>query len=85
MALDCDATLTLKIHIIQHLSLHILTFHRFGVFQQTVGQGTLSMINMGNNTKIADILHLKTYFLGAKIQIKAEIRLLLASHLCSAI
>ena len=85
MALDRDATLALKVHVIEHLSLHILAFHRFGIFQKTVGQGTFTVINMGNNTKIANILHLKTYFLWAKIQIKAEIRLLLASHLYSAI
>ena len=62
MALDGDATFTLQVHVVQDLILHILGFYRFGIFQQTVGKRTLPVVNMSNNTEIADILHLLQLF-----------------------
>ena len=58
MALDRNTSFTFQVHIIQYLILHISAFYRIRIFQQTVCQGTFPMVNMSNNTKIADILHL---------------------------
>jgi hypothetical protein len=39
----------------------------FGVFQQAVGKGAFAMVNMGNDTEIANVLHIKLR--GAKVGI----------------
>ena len=56
MTFDCDASLALQIHVVEHLTFGYL--NRFRVLQQTVGQRRLAMINMGNNAKIPYILHI---------------------------
>ena len=37
MTFDGDSTLLLKIHVIKHLGLHILSHHSIGSFKKTVG------------------------------------------------
>ena len=54
LKLDRDAALTLKIHIVQELLLHIPVGHRARVLQQTVGQRRLAVVDMGNDAEVAD-------------------------------
>ena len=56
MALDGDATFLFKVHIVEHLSLRNL--NRLGTFEQTVSQGTFTVVNMGDNAEIAYVIHL---------------------------
>ena len=55
MALDSDPSFFFQIHIIKHLPWS----HLNGVskLQQTVGQRWLTVVNMSNNAKVANILH----------------------------
>ena len=57
MALDGNTLLTLQIHIVQHLCLHVAVRDGFGKLQQPVCQGTFTMVNMRYNTEIPNILH----------------------------
>ena len=54
--LDGDATLTLQIHVVQQLLLHLALGDGLALLQQPVGQRGLAMVNMGNDGKIADML-----------------------------
>ncbi len=58
MALDGDASFPLKVHAVEHLCLEVLSLHGLGELQQSVGQGALPMVNMGDDTKIAYLIHL---------------------------
>ena len=55
VALDGDATLTLQVHVIKHLSLSDL--YGLGEFQHSVSQRRLSVIDMRNDTEISDMIH----------------------------
>jgi hypothetical protein len=75
VALDGDTPFTLQIHIIKGLILHIPFRNSFGELQQTVGEGTFAVVNMGNNAEVPYIFlitHsncLKTFKIcGAKVQ-----------------
>jgi len=57
MALDGDPPLLLQFHAVENLVVHIPLRHRIGDLQQPVGQGTLPMVNMCDDTKITDIVH----------------------------
>ncbi len=52
--LDGDAPFPLQIHIVQNLIFHFAPGHRLGLFQDTVGKGALSMVDMCNDAEIAD-------------------------------
>src|SRR5690606_13675967 len=58
VAINRNASFTLKIHAVKYLCLKICTFNSFGKLQQTICQSTLSMINMSYDTKVSYILHL---------------------------
>ena len=58
VALDGDTPFAFQIHIVQHLVLHIAALDRLRVFQKAVGQRTLAVVDMGNDTKVSDILHI---------------------------
>ena len=58
VALDGDASFAFQIHIVQHLVLHIAALDRLRVLQKAVGQRTLAVVDMGNDTKVSDILHI---------------------------
>ena len=66
VALDGDAALFLQVHVVQHLVLHVFLVHRAGHLQHTVRQGALPVVNMGNNTKVAYILH--NLYVGQRIK-----------------
>ena len=55
VALDGYATLTFKVHVVEHLSLGHL--NGVGVFQETVGQCALAMVNMGDDAEVANVVH----------------------------
>ena len=54
LQLDRDAALTLQIHVVQELLLHVPVGHRACVLQQTVGQRRFAVVDMGNDAEIAD-------------------------------
>jgi hypothetical protein len=69
VALDGDAALTLEVHIIE-LLVHPLAFsYGLGKVEEAVGEGTLAVVDVGDYTEVANILHT-----GAKITLisKAE-------------
>jgi hypothetical protein len=55
MALDGDASLFLKVHIVEHLPLGYL--YGISVLQQSVGYRTLTMIYVGYDAEVSYILH----------------------------
>jgi hypothetical protein len=57
VALDGDASLALQIHVVEQLSLQFALRHRAGVFQQSVGQGALAVINVCNDAEVTNVLH----------------------------
>ena len=57
VALDCDATLFLQFHVVKHLILHITLADGVCHLQQTVGQSTLTVVNMSYYAEITYILH----------------------------
>jgi hypothetical protein len=57
VAFDRDPALALQIHVIQGLVLHIAIGDRVGMLEEPIGQGAFAVVNVGDNTKIADVLH----------------------------
>ena len=57
LGFDRDAALTLEIHRVEHLALHLTVREAAAAFDQTVGQRRFAVVDMGNNGKITDILH----------------------------
>ena len=55
MTLDGDTTLTLKVHVIKHLTFSNL--NGLGILQQTVGKSRLSVVYMSNDAEVPYILH----------------------------
>ena len=54
VALDGDALLALELHVVEHLSLHLPAGKCACFFYNSVRECRFTVINMGNNTKIAD-------------------------------
>ena len=52
--LDGDAALLFQIHVVQQLGLHLALLHRAAGHNQPVGQGGFSVVNVGDDTEIAD-------------------------------
>ena len=57
MAFNGDPPFPFKVHIIQYLVLKISFRKGMGHFQQPVSQGAFTMINVGNNTEVPDVIH----------------------------
>jgi hypothetical protein len=55
VGLDGDAALTLQIHGVQDLSLHFTRGETAAHLDETVSQGGLAVVNVGNDGKIADM------------------------------
>ena len=77
MALNGDATLLFKVHIIKHLPLRHGNSLR--VFQQTVCQSALPVVDMGNDAEVSDVLHEKVYILLRKGTKKSSKSIVLSS------
>ena len=57
VTLDGNTAFPLEIHIIE-LLVHFLSFtYGLRVIKQSVREGTLTVVNVGNNAEIADVLH----------------------------
>ena len=54
--LDRDAALALEIHVVKDLILHDALLHRPALLDQTVGQGGLAVVDMGDDGKIPNDL-----------------------------
>ena len=63
LGLYCDSALTLQVHIVQDLLLHLAAGQRAGMLNQTVRQRRLAVVNMRNNTKIPDSILCRQYFI----------------------
>ncbi len=57
VALDRDTPFAFEVHIVEHLRLKVFPLYGFGELQQAVGECTLTMVYVGNDAKIAYILH----------------------------
>ena len=57
MRFDRDAALFLQVHIVQHLVLHLPHINGARQFQHAIRQGTLTVVDMRDDTKITYILH----------------------------
>lgn len=56
LGLDGDAPLPLDIHGIQHLGVHFACGEPTAMLYKAVGKGRFTVVYMGNNRKIADML-----------------------------
>ena len=59
VALDGDAFLPFQVHVIQDLIGHLPFGNRSGMLQKAVGQGTFTVVDVGDDAKIAQVLHRK--------------------------
>ena len=66
VALDGDSLLLLQIHRVEDLVLHVTRCQRICNLKHSVGQGTLSVVDMRYDTKVSSLLHCKS-IIGAKI------------------
>ena len=55
--LDGNPPLTLKIHRVQHLLFHESCLDGFGDFEHTIGERRFAVVNMRDDTKVANMLH----------------------------
>ena len=58
LRLDGDAPLPLQIHRVEHLGLHLPRIETAAFLDESIRQSRFAVINMSNDGKIADILHL---------------------------
>ena len=54
LRLDGDAALTLQIHGVEHLVAHLAQTHHARLFNQAVGQGGFTVVDVRNDAEIAD-------------------------------
>ena len=57
MAFYCDPAFAFQIHVVKHLSLEVFPRYGVGVFQKTVGQGALAVVDMSYYAEIANVFH----------------------------
>ncbi len=60
VALDGDALFALEVHVVEHLRLHFALVERVGLFQQTVGERTFPVVDVGYDAEVTDVFHRKT-------------------------
>ena len=53
-----DALLAFEVHIVEHLVLQLALGEGFGLFEESVCQGTLTVVDVGYNTKVTNCFHL---------------------------
>ena len=69
MAFDGYTAFAFKIHVVKQLGLRLTLGNGIGIFKQTIGQGTFTMVDVGYDTEITYVLH----FESAKIAFCTEI------------
>ena len=57
LRLDGDAALALQVHGVQHLGLHFAVGEAAAELDQAVGERGLAVVHVGDDGKIADLLH----------------------------
>jgi hypothetical protein len=57
VAFNSNTALAFQVHIVENLRLQVLSVDSLRKFKQTVGKRTLTVIDVGYNTKVADIFH----------------------------
>ncbi len=57
MTFDGNSSLPFKVHIIESLGNQISIRHGMGGLEQTIRQGALAVINMGDDAEISNSLH----------------------------
>ena len=69
VALNSNAFFAFEVHIVENLSLHFTLIKRVSIFKQAVGKCTFAVIDVSDDTEIADIFHIYSIFiLRANIQ-----------------
>src|SRR5665647_1894248 len=61
VALDRDSTFALQVHVIKYLVLKIPVCQGMGELYETVSQCAFTVINVGYDAKIPDVLHPVSY------------------------
>ena len=69
VALDSDTFLLLKIHRVQYLILHVASCQRISNLKHSIRQGTLTVVDVGYDTKVSSLLHSKSIIRAKIIQI----------------
>jgi hypothetical protein len=62
MRLDSDASLAFQVHVIEDLGLQVFARYCMGILQQSVCQGTLTVVDMRYYAEISDIFHSNYFF-----------------------
>ena len=57
MTLNGNPALSLQVHIIQQLILHVAIGNRTGLLQQPVGQGALAVVDVCDNAEVPNSIH----------------------------
>ena len=60
VTLDRDTALTFQVHVVENLRLQILFGDGLGELQESIRQGALTVVDMGDDAKIADVLHARS-------------------------
>ncbi|MPN17184.1 hypothetical protein SDC9_164534 [bioreactor metagenome] len=68
MALDSNALLPLQVHGVQDLIVHIPSGDGLGCFQKSVGKRAFTVIDMGYNTKVPNMLHFMSGGVNVRVQ-----------------
>ena len=61
VALDGYAAFAFQVHVVQQLVLAFAFGYGAGVFEQTVRQGAFAVVDMGDDTEIAYVLHINMF------------------------
>ena len=62
VTLNRNPTFAFQVHIVQQLSLFFTSRNRLCRTKKPIGKRTFPVINMGNNAKISNFLHLKMFY-----------------------
>ena len=57
VALDGDAALAFKIHIVEHLVFEVAVGDGLGMLQQTVGESALAVVDVRYYAEISNVFH----------------------------
>ena len=67
LRLDRNAALALKLHVVEHLRLHLALSQSARAFNEAVGKRRLAMVDVRDNREIADVFVLHQKFLSLSI------------------
>ena len=57
LRLDGDAALTLDVHRIKHLRLHLTVGQAAATMDDAIGQGGFTVVDVGDDGEVADVIH----------------------------